>query len=147
KAGRLAPLHYIATGRDNWALDDFFASGEAMVRLHVDPWLAKTGLDQRSSTALDIGAGVGRLGRALSYRFSRVIALDIAPSMVAKGREINTDRPNLSFDVSSGSDLSAVATASCHFVLCVWVFQHIPNIETIESYVSEIHRVLHPGGS
>ena len=147
EAGKRNPLYYVATERNEWNPTDFFASGEALLRQRVDPWLAKRQVDGPASTALEIGAGVGRLSRGLSSRFAQVVALDIAPSMVAKGQELNSDRLNLRFVVNSGSDMSDVPSASCDFILCVWVFQHIPNMETIEDYIGEIARVLKLNGS
>lgn len=147
EAGRRDPLYYVATERRDWEVSDFFASGEALLKGRIDPWLTKRELDPRSSTALEIGAGVGRLSRGLSHRFAEVIALDIAPSMVAKGQELNSDRPNLKFTINTGDDLTGVASGSCDFILCVWVFQHIPNLETIEKYIREIARALKSDGS
>src|SRR5439155_13859778 len=39
------------------------------------------------------------------------------------------------------------ATGTAAFVLCVWVFQHIPSIGIVEDYLAEIKRVLRPDGS
>jgi SAM-dependent methyltransferase len=147
EAGRRNPFYYIATERSDWNVDAFFASGESLLQRRIDPWLSKTLKDTRAATALEIGAGVGRLSRALSHRFAEVIAVDIAPSMAAKGRELNSDRRNLRFAVNAGNDLSEVASGSCDFVLCVWVFQHIPTIEIIDDYLKEIARVIKPTGT
>ena len=147
EAGRRNPMFYVATDRTQWDPREFFASGEALLQQRVDPWLAKRRLDRSRATAVEIGTGVGRLGRGLAARFSQVTAFDLAPSMVAKAQELNADKPNLKFAVNSGNDLPGVAPASSDFVLCVWVFQHIPKLEIIEDYVAEIGRVLKPNGS
>ncbi len=147
EAGRRNPLYYIATERTEWEIADFFASGENLLQERVDPWLRKMGRDPTKTTALEIGAGVGRLSRGLSNRFAQVIAVDISPSMVAAGHKLNADRPNLRFVVTAGNDLPGLLPESCDFVLCVWVFQHIPNLKTIEDYIAEIARVLSPNGS
>jgi SAM-dependent methyltransferase len=141
------PLYYIATERTDWELNAFFASGDALLQQYVDPWLRKSKLDTARSTALEIGGGVGRLSRGLSHRFANVVAFDISPKMVAGGQKLNADRPNLKFVANQGNDFPGLAEESCDFVLCVWVFQHIPNFETIDDYLREIARVLTPNGS
>jgi SAM-dependent methyltransferase len=88
-------LYYIAAQREDWTLEDFFASGEALVSTYVDPFLREMGVDARGCRAVEIGAGVGRLSRALANRFDEVIAVDISPAMIAEGINVNADLPKL----------------------------------------------------
>jgi ubiquinone/menaquinone biosynthesis C-methylase UbiE len=50
------------------------------------------------------------------------------------------------FHVVSGADLSPFADASFDLVVSCLVFQHIPGIEAVRSYLREIGRVLSPEG-
>jgi len=88
--------HYVATGRDQWTDDDFFASGEKAVAEEIltDMINICQGKDPASMRVLEIGCGAGRLTRALSNLFGEVHAVDISKEMVAQARHALADRPN-----------------------------------------------------
>lgn len=131
---------YIGRG---YAEDDarFWSSGETDVaRLLLD------GLECAPGAAvLEIGCGVGRLLRPLAQRFATVHGVDIAPGMIARGRELLADRPNVRLHVTDGS-LPMIAAASLDLVCSFVVFQHIPGKRAIRRYFRESARVLKPGG-
>jgi SAM-dependent methyltransferase len=139
-------MHYVQTDRAEWDYEEFLSSGEGLIAERVDPWLDQIDLDPRLCTAVDIGCGIGRLSRPLSERFGNVIGIDFSPTMVRMATELNAGRPNLRFTVNSGDDLP-VAAGSCDFFFSAAVFQHIPRVEIIEHYLSEIRRALSKGGS
>jgi SAM-dependent methyltransferase len=66
--------------------------------------------------------------------------------MVALAQERLNGLTNVTIVKNDGQTLSQFADASCDFVYCVNVFQHIPDRGWIESYMGEIHRVLKAGG-
>lgn len=128
-----------------WKLDEFFASGEREIT-NVLRYLEREHLQPIDfSVALDFGCGVGRLSRALATRFDRVFGVDAAPTMIAEGKRLNSDRPNIEFVLNQEPWLAWLADASVSFVYTTLVLQHITYPESL-SYVGELLRVLKPGG-
>ncbi|MBP9914381.1 MAG: class I SAM-dependent methyltransferase, partial [Opitutaceae bacterium] len=94
---RTDPQGYIGRG---YADSDaqFWASGEPdLTQLILDGLQVDNG-----AAVLEIGCGVGRLLRPLSTRVQRAIGVDIAPAMVAQGRQLLADLPNVEFHVTTG---------------------------------------------
>ena len=74
-------------------MDRFFETGRRIVSEALDGSpvpLPGTG------TAVEIGAGLGRVCRALADRFDRVVGLDVSPEMVERARGL-VDDPRVSF--------------------------------------------------
>ena len=94
---------------------------------------------------LEIGCGAGRLTRALSKIFGEVHAVDVSGEMVAQACAALADRPNVRLYQNNGCDLAVVPPLVFDFAYTSHVFQHIPSREAIETYVSEVHRLLRPG--
>ena len=141
---RLNGAWYVDTSLDFDAPDmhQFFASGERIVAHALAQVPTTPGTDR---VALEIGCGLGRLCRALAKApFGHVIGVDISPEMVQQARRLV---PECDFRVNDGSTLDGIADASVDFVLTFTVFQHIPVPDVVHGYVSEIGRVLKPGGS
>jgi SAM-dependent methyltransferase len=92
--------------------------------------------------AIDIGCGTGRWTRQLATRGFAARGFDMAPSMVERAREIS---PRLQFDVAPATRLP-VPDASQQLACCVAVLHHLPKEEQ-PGAVSEVRRVLRPGGS
>lgn len=95
--------------------------------------------------ALEIGCGVGRLLMPLSERVAVAHGVDIAPTMIEHSKAFCALRDNVRTRVTEGT-LDAFADASLDFVYSFIVFQHIPFMEAIRTYVHEAARVLRPGG-
>jgi SAM-dependent methyltransferase len=95
--------------------------------------------------AVEIGSGLGRNCLALTDHFDRVIGVDISPEMVRQADGL-VDDDRVSFHVGEGADLPAIADGTADFVLSFTVFQHIPEVGVIQSYLREAARVLRPGG-
>ena len=122
--------------------DDFFASGER----DVERILSVAGdYVTRWTTALEIGCGVGRLTIPISRRFERVIAVDIAPTMLRKlqdnclERSVSTVSPML-----AGDHWERVEPID--FCYSRIVFQHIESWSVITDYFQRIATCLAPGG-
>jgi SAM-dependent methyltransferase len=121
----------------------FFASGEE----EVSRFLAAVDYTPGGNgTMLEIGCGIGRMTRAFASRFSTVYGIDISPEMIAQGQRLLADCPNVHLSVSNGTDLSQFANASIDFCFSYIVFQHIPDPAITVRYISEMGRVLKPGG-
>ncbi|MGH2726676.1 MAG: class I SAM-dependent methyltransferase [Actinomycetota bacterium] len=144
EAARTNAAWYVDTTLDfdNPDLDKFFETGRTVVAFALDEApVAPAG----HGLAIEIGSGLGRICRALSERFDRVLGLDISEEMVRRAREL-VDDPRITFEASSGSDLRTVGDGAADLVLTFTVFQHIPDVGVIEGYVREAGRVLKPGG-
>lgn len=128
-----------------WDTSRFFATGLDQIDRSF-AYLERRGcLPGRFETALDFGCGVGRLSRALASRFRRVIAVDVSPTMLALGRELNAETPQIAFTLNQNPDLRVIESASISFAYSYVVLQHIPPRESL-TYISEIMRVLEPEG-
>ncbi len=144
EAARTNAAWYVDTSLDfdDPDLEKFFETGRTVVSVAIDEAPAAP---PGRELALEIGSGLGRICRALSERFDRVIGIDISEEMVRRAREL-VDDPRITFEVSNGSDLHGVPDGAVDLVLTFTVFQHIPDVRLIEGYVREAGRVLKPGG-
>jgi SAM-dependent methyltransferase len=151
--------YYVATEKDLWSDEEFFASGEITMQDQVLSDLENVcqGRDPKQMRVLEIGCGAGRVTRALARFFGEVYAVDISREMVRQARRALHDSPNARVIRNNGKDLSAVRARWWHrfgfgtkvqfdFAFSCIVFQHIPSREIIENYVREVNRALRPGG-
>ena len=74
-------FYYVETTFYNGDIDAFFALGEERTKLIIDPIITQFIPSASNASILEIGCGLGRFIRALSKRFRRVIAVDIADEM------------------------------------------------------------------
>jgi SAM-dependent methyltransferase len=130
---------YVATDREDWSAEDFYAAGAEL----VDDVLAWAGAGLGSERMVEIGCGAGRLLVHFAPRFERVDGFDIAAEMIDAARRHMP--PNVHLTVSSGADLRPLADASVDFAFSNQVFQHIPDRDVVAAYVAETARVLKPG--
>lgn len=140
--------HYVHTGKTVWTDAEFFKSGEEAVQGEIleDSFNVFQGKEPRSMRVLEIGCGAGRITRALANVFGEVHAVDISGEMVRQAKAALRDRPNAFVYQNNGMDLKVLpAGLEFDFAFSYIVFQHIPSLAVIESYVREVHRVLRPG--
>ncbi len=144
---REAPEYYIATGRRQWRMDDFFQGGESNVNNEIlaDADLIRQGRRLSQMRVLEIGCGVGRMTRAMAAYFGEVHAVDISAEMIALAKKNLSDLQNVFLYKNSGMDLSEFPDRGFDFAFSFIVFQHIPDLDIIENYVREVHRCLKPG--
>lgn len=128
-----------------WQLDEFFAHGQGEID-GVMRYLQKQKLTPVDfDSALDFGCGVGRLARALTSHFATVYGVDASPTMIARGRELNADRPKLELVLNQEPRLARFADNSVSFIYTTLVLQHITYPESAR-YVDELLRIVKPGG-
>src|SRR3954469_10359002 len=97
-------------------------------------------------TVVDIGCGLGRLSRAAGAPAARGYAVDVSPEMIERARSYNAHLDNVEFLVGDGRHLNGVPDAVADGVFSHVVFQHVPDPQITLGYVTEMGRVLRPGG-
>ena len=140
---------YVAPGTrgGKWDVEKFFELG----RREVDGALAELdalGLHPGRAMALDFGCGVGRLSQALAAHVDAVTGLDIAPTMLAKARELAEQRgfaTRCSFVLNEATDLAIIESGTVDVAYSSLVLQHMP-AQLQRGYLREFVRVLAPGG-
>ena len=147
KRARENARFYVAGERQDWTDEEFFRSGRQTVEEEIltDMGNICQGRDPNQMKVLEIGCGAGRVTRALADVFGEIHAVDVSRRMVKLARRALAGRRNVHLYKNNGMDLSVVPDIQFDFAFSTIVFQHIPNMEIIESYVREVHRLLRPG--
>ncbi len=140
-------LHYINNSRPEWDEDSFFATGDQNLREQIlnDMDNICKGRDPATMRVLEIGCGVGRMTRALATVFGEVHGVDVSKEMVRLARRYLDDMPNAHVHLNSGTDLRILGSLRFDFAYSFIVFQHIPSLGVIDSYVGEVARLLKSG--
>jgi SAM-dependent methyltransferase len=94
---------------------------------------------------LEIGCGVGRVGRALAPLCKTWIGTDISGNMVAHERRRLQDLPNVQVTELSGAALKEIPSESVDVVYSTVVFMHLYEWDRCR-YVYDAYRILKPGG-
>lgn len=122
--------------------ETMWSSGERDLQLlTADLPLAVT----RTQTALELGCGVGRLLRAASSRFGRVIGVDVSEAAVEEATRLLADRTNVEVRLGNGIDLRDVPDSSIDFAYSFAVLGSLP-VRVFAGYLHELSRVVKPGG-
>ena len=98
-----------------------------------------------SDVVLEIGCGVGRVGKILSPRCARWIGTDISRRMLDVAAERLRDCSNVELVELGTVGLREIPDASVDLVYCTVVFMHLYEWDRYR-YVHEAYRVLRPGG-
>ena len=158
----LRPLFFAAFGRSYEALWDSFAITAGTAREAI---LAGVGDDEfrfwetgkqyadryvlplvrPDSVVLDLGAGIGRVARAVAPHCRRIVLVDVSGSMLRRARRAFRGVANADFVKTTGSSLSAIDDATVDVVYSFLVLQHIEREDVIR-YFDEIRRILKPHG-
>jgi SAM-dependent methyltransferase len=142
------PLWAVLVSPENrngrWDAGKFLQTGRtelAAVMAH----LRTLGIEPGHGPALDFGCGVGRLSAALAEYVDGVVGVDISTTMLARAREMVVD-PKCTFVLNDRPDLSQWEDGTFGLAYSSLVLQHIPTQLALD-YVSELVRVLRPGGA
>lgn len=98
------------------------------------------------SSAVEIGCRVGRMLRAASKRFGRVIGVDMSERAINRARSLIGPDPRVELALSPDLSLGAVADASVDFVWSFSMLSILPP-RAVASYVKEARRILKPNGA
>lgn len=121
-------------------LEAFFQLGES----HVERVMKAVGHfgEIRTDACLDFGCGVGRLVVPFARRFSRVVGVDISPSMIAEAKR-NCDN----YGITNAAFCRSLSEApgSYDLVHTYIVIQHIP-VKRGLAIIDELIGKVKPGG-
>jgi ubiquinone/menaquinone biosynthesis C-methylase UbiE len=147
---QLPGTNTVSRNRSNWDTYDWMEGGEEWTE--SEEWkqsLIAAFIDRYSNpsaTTLEIGPGAGRWTVELLPRSGSLIVVDVAEAPLNLVRQRLPSASNLTLIRNDGRTLPGVADESIHFVWSFDVFVHIAPAD-VAAYVSEIGRVLKPGGT
>jgi ubiquinone/menaquinone biosynthesis C-methylase UbiE len=95
---------------------------------------------------LEIGCGIGRVGKLLSGECLHWFGADISGGMLAHAEKRLRERPNVSLVELATVGLQEFPRDAFDLVYCTIVFMHLFEWDRYR-YVEEAYRVLRPGGS
>lgn len=107
--------------------------------------VAQALLLQPTDRVLELGCGVGRIGRELALQCQRWQGVDIAENMLRVADNRTSHLPNVALQKLSEASLSMFAADSFDKAYAVAVLIHLDK-EDVFLYLREIARVLRPGG-
>ena len=128
----------------SWDKAKFFASGRREIERVVST-LTRLGVPLRWDLALDFGCGVGRLSRALSEHFTKVIGVDISESMLKEASAQHRDFPNIEFVHNVAPGLEPIPSNIIDLIYSNIVLQHMPAERQLQ-FIGDFCRILRPGG-
>jgi ubiquinone/menaquinone biosynthesis C-methylase UbiE len=156
--GVLGPAHRAYAGhspdenREVWTAWDWSKHGNewndgadpvAWKQSVIDDVLVET--IPKGGVVLEIGPGGGRWSEALRLRADRLLLVDVTERALELCRKRFAGTPNVEFLLTEGASLPDVPDGSVDSVWSFDVFVHIRPVD-VASYLSEIARVLRPGG-
>ncbi|MDR3082194.1 MAG: class I SAM-dependent methyltransferase [Streptomyces sp.] len=108
--------------------------------LHL-PWLDQIG---RHAAILDYGCGYGRIMQELEqHGFGNLTGVDVSPRMISRARGLH---PTMRFAALDAPPASPCPDAGFDAVLLFAVLTCVPGDEAQRQLISELDRVLKPGG-
>lgn len=116
---------------------------------HTGRWAAeqiKAALNiSDTDSVLELGCGVGRIGRELAPSCQHWTGVDISENMIQHATERLSDRPNCSFHQLTRTSLDMIADNSIDKAYSIAVFCHMDK-EDLFIYLQELNRVIKSGG-
>jgi ubiquinone/menaquinone biosynthesis C-methylase UbiE len=98
-----------------------------------------------SDVVLEIGCGIGRIGKILAPHCSKWVGTDISANMIRHAAQRLKDLNNVELIKLSKVGLKEIRNESVDVVYCTVVFMHLYEWDQY-TYVKEAYRVLSPGG-
>jgi ubiquinone/menaquinone biosynthesis C-methylase UbiE len=100
---------------------------------------------RKNDVVLEIGCGIGRVGKLVAPLCQKWIGCDVASNMLSLAAERLRDLPSVELKEISGYDLKGVGDDSVDVVYCTVVFMHLEPWDRY-NYILEAFRVLRPSG-
>jgi 2-polyprenyl-3-methyl-5-hydroxy-6-metoxy-1,4-benzoquinol methylase len=124
---------------------EFLKTGEEDIVVLLAAIASILGRDPPLTTALDFGCGAGRLTLPLARRAARVVACDIAPTILEHARRNAHEAGLHNVTLIETGELAGLPDAQFDFVCSLLTFQHIPPAEGY-GLMRTLLRLLAPGG-
>lgn len=99
-----------------------------------------------SDEVLELGCGIGRIGRELAPSCRHWVGVDISENMIHHARERLEHLENVSFHRLERSSLEMLEDNSIDKAYSIAVFCHMDK-EDLYLYMQELNRVVRPGGA
>jgi SAM-dependent methyltransferase len=131
-----AKLHVIGVTEE----DALRTTGEETLRFLRD----SVGIG-KEDVVLEIGCGIGRVGKVVAPLCRKWIGCDVTSNMLSLAAERLRGLPGVELKEISGYDLKDVPDASVDVAYCTVVFMHLEPWDRY-NYVLEAFRVLRPNG-
>ncbi len=116
---------------------------------HTGRWAAeqiRVALDvKKDDRVLELGCGVGRIGRELAPYCRHWTGVDISENMITHAAQRLADRANVSFHQLTRTSLDMLEDNSFDKAYSIAVFCHMDK-EDLYLYLQELNRVIRPGG-
>ncbi len=117
----------------------------ATTREVVD-WLLADGLAGRTTDALDLGCGIGRVAGALGPHVRSVLGLDVSEGMIAEAKRRHK-ASNLRFAQTTGAATTDLSDRSMDLIVAVDSMPYLVQAGIARDHVAEARRLLRAGGS
>lgn len=124
-----------STNEETARLTGHYSARQVVAALELKP----------TDRVLELGCGVGRIGREIAPLVAHWHGTDISANMIEVARERLRNHANVGFTELTRSSLQPLADASFDKAYCVAVFIHMDK-EDFFLYLEEMARVLKPGG-
>jgi SAM-dependent methyltransferase len=99
-----------------------------------------------TSTALDLGCGVGRWSQELAWRGHDVLGVDLSPSMIEQARQ-RADRDGVRCTFEVGDVVNLALGRQFDVIVCVTVLQHVLDPTAARTAVEKLAAHLAPDGT
>jgi ubiquinone/menaquinone biosynthesis C-methylase UbiE len=103
-------------------------------------------IDTSVESIAEVGCGIGRLLKELNTSIPKCVGFDASNSMIMEGKEY-CKSTNVELIKVDGTGYLPYKENSFNYVFSFITFQHIPNIDTVLTYVSEMYRLLKDAGT
>jgi SAM-dependent methyltransferase len=124
----------------NWELQEFLRTGQEEIS-NLMQSAQRFGLPVQRRRAIDYGCGIGRLTKPLKTYFEESYGVDIAQGMLEKAAKL---APECQFRCAS--DLGSFPSRHADLIYSTLVLQHQPRRKKAAALISDMVRVLAPGG-
>jgi SAM-dependent methyltransferase len=125
-------------------LNLFFAKGQMIFDFFIFPVITRLGLDKKNAYIVEYGSGMGRVLKAIYKNGYRCAGIDISPTMLKNSRRLV---PEIKMLYPLDKRGRCVLKDNIADIVFSWaVLQHISKLSQVKIAISEMCRILKPGG-